>query len=152
MRKRTEAELLELLRLRLIEQQVWLSHLVYRDQEEALIVYQTHEALSEPARCMLGLALHYPTQIHDVIAQAPAYESSYKRRTKNRNAVNKKRLLGYVRQQWGLTWREARGVLEELADFMTCLPVAWTYRDPEYVPSWDQATWEEWLDFLTVIP
>lgn len=124
-----EAAILELCYLRLVEQQSWLSHLPFKDVEQELIVRDAHAHLSEPARDILGLVLHYPDEIHDIISKLPAPNSTYVcKGTRSDYAVNRGRVVTLARRRWNMSIREGWRVVNELVGFVRIVMDTDTYR------------------------
>ena len=117
-----ETAILNLCHLRLVEQQAWLAELPYRDPEQRLIVREAHEQLSEPARALLGLVLHYPDEIEEVLKKLPAADSTYVRTGAHANyRVGKGRVVTFARRRWGMTIKQGQRVVDELRDFVGTL-------------------------------
>jgi hypothetical protein len=108
--------------IRRIEQQIWLNRLPYADPEHKVIVEQSHETLSEDAKVMLGLVLHYPDFVQDELNNTFADNDwGTIRTTKRTRPYNRGRTLNYIKKERGLTLRAARVVFNELAEFVGTL-------------------------------
>jgi hypothetical protein len=107
--------------IRRIEQQIWLNDLPYADVEDKYIVKETHERLSEDARVMLGLVLHYPDMVKRDLDKTPAANSYYVRRANNEQPYNPGRTLRYIEQNRGVSKRTAKRIFTELKGFVNTL-------------------------------
>lgn len=117
-----ETAILNLCHLRLVEQQAWLAELPYRDPEQRLIIREEHAHLSEPARALLGLVLHYPDEIEEVLKKLPAADSTYVRTGAHGNyKVGKGRVVTLARRSWGMTIKQGQQVVNELSIFIRTL-------------------------------
>jgi hypothetical protein len=115
-----ETALLNLWHLRLVEQQAWLKELPYRDVEQEVIVRDAHAQLSEPARDILGLVLHYPDEVAELLNKLPAPNSSYVRKGQ-KQPFNTGRVVTLTRYRWGMSIREGQRVVDELSEFIHTL-------------------------------
>jgi len=115
-----ETAILNLCHLRLVEQQAWLKELPYRDIEQEVIVRDAHAQLSEPARDILGLVLHYPDEVQELLNKLPAPNSGYVRKTQ-RQKFNRGRVVTLTQRRWGMSIREGQQVVDELSDFIHTL-------------------------------
>ena len=117
-----EAAILELCYLRIVEQQAWLDHIPYKDAEEELVVREAHTHLSEPARDILGLVLHYPDEVEDLLNKLPAPNSRYVRTGAHPGYhFNRGRVVTLARRRWGVTVQEGWRIVEELVAFVGTL-------------------------------
>ncbi len=117
-----EAAILELCHLRIVEQQAWLDYLPYKDAEEELVVREAHTQLSEPARDILGLVLHYPDEVEDLLNRLPAPNSTYIRKgIRPGLPFNRGRVVTLARRRWGVSVREGWRIVEELVTFVSTL-------------------------------
>jgi hypothetical protein len=115
-----ETAILSLCHLRLVEQQAWLAELPYRDVEQQLIVRDAHERLSEPARDILGLVLHYPDEVEELLNKLPAPNSGYIRKGQ-KQPFNTGRVVTLTRRRWSMSIREGQQVVDELRAFIHTL-------------------------------
>jgi hypothetical protein len=115
-----EEAIIQLSRLRVVEQQAWLDQMPYKDAEQELIVREAHTQLSEPARDILGLVLHYPDEVVELLDSLPAPNSTYIRKGTRRPFVpfNRGRVVTLTRRRWGVSIREGQHVVDELVAFV----------------------------------
>lgn len=107
--------------IRLVEQQIWLDQLPYQNPEHRCIVRDSHKKLSEDARAMIGLVLHYPDIVAEDLGQTPAENSYYVRQTKRTAPYNRGRTLNYIKRERDLPPHRASMVYAELKDFVKTL-------------------------------
>lgn len=116
-----ETAIINLCHLRLVEQQAWLDQMPFKDAEQECIVRDAHAQLSEPARDILGLVLHYPEEVEEVLNKLPAPNSTYVRKGTQRHQFNRGRAVTLTRKRWDMSIREGQRVVQELVDFVRTL-------------------------------
>jgi hypothetical protein len=116
-----ETAILNLYHLRLVEQQAWLDQMPYKDVEQELVVRDAHAQLSEPARDILGLVLHYPDEVEELLNTLPAPNSSYIRKGTQRQPFNRGRVVTLARKRWDMSIRDGQRVVQELVNFIATL-------------------------------
>jgi len=107
--------------IRLVEQQAWLDRLPYQNAEHKCIVKDAHEHLSEDARVLIGLVLHYPDIVVDELNNTPSdYDWTVRKGNRDR-PYGKGRTLNYIKRKRKMKPKKAVQVYGELKSFVHTL-------------------------------